>query len=126
MIWPDKLFLAAYLLVFIILQCWWQSVLFKRNMKISHFWHAVYYILLALPMIRFFEPWWAVLVIAGVERLALFDFTLNLARGKTLFYNAGKDAKSLQDRLENHLSIWVVKALKIFYVALFVTALILL
>lgn len=66
------------------------------------------------------------MVIAAVERLALFDFTLNLARGKSLFYNAGKDAKSLQDRLENHLSSWAVKALKIFYVVVFVTVMILL
>lgn len=124
MIWPDKAFLAAYFLVFIILQCWWQSVLFKRNMKISHFWHAVYYLLTALAMIRFFDPWWKVLVIAAVERLALFDFTLSLFRGKSLFYNAGKNAGSLIDRWENHLSETWVKVLKMVYVAIFISVLI--
>lgn len=124
MIWPDKAFLAAYFLVFIILQCWWQSVLFKRNMKISHFWHAVYYILLALPMIRFFEPWWKVLILAVAIRVALFDPILNLCRSKPLLYNGKGTTSSLQDKWENYFSVFWINVLKFFYLAVFIILLI--
>jgi hypothetical protein len=111
MIWQDKAFLAFYFLVIIIVQCFWQKALFKRNMPISHFWHGVYYCLTILPMMYFFLPvWWAVALIAVAERLALFDFLLNKIRGKPLWYN--------------ELSALWVKVLKVLYVLIFVTVLI--
>jgi hypothetical protein len=127
MIWQDKAFLAFYFLVIIIAQCFWQAALFKRNMPISHFWHGVYYCLTILPMMYFFMPvWWAVVLIGVTERLALFDFILNKIRSKPLWYNGRETTNSLQDQLENELSALWVKVLKVVYVLIFVTVLILL
>jgi hypothetical protein len=127
MIWQDKAFLAFYFLVIIIAQCFWQAALFKRNMPISHFWHGMYFALTVLPMMYFFMPvWWQVVVIAVVERLAFFDIVLSAVRNKPLLYNGKGTTGSLQDRLENHLSSWAIKALKVLYVALFIIVLILL
>lgn len=127
MTWPDKAFLAFYFLVIIVAQCYWQAALFKRNMKVNKRLHDVYYGLTALPMMYFFMPvWWQVIVLAVLERLALFDFILNTIRSKPLWYNGRGTTDSIQDKFENALSVTWVKILKIFYVAVFVTVLILL
>jgi hypothetical protein len=123
----DKLFLTGYFLVIIISQCFWQAALFKRNMPINHFWHGVYYALTALPIMYFFMPvWWQVAVIGVVARLAFFDIILSAVRNKPLLYNGKGTTGSLQDRIENHLSSWAIKVLKILYVIIFVIVLILL
>lgn len=70
--------------------------------------------------------WWKAVIIAVVERLAFFDIILSAVRGKPLLYNGKGTTGSLQDRLENNFSLWFIKLLKVLYVALFVTVLILL
>jgi hypothetical protein len=127
MIWQDKAFLSGYFLAIIIAQCYWQRALFRANKPISHFWHGVYYALTAAVMCYFFMPvWWKVAAIAVMTRLAFFDILLSAIRGTPLFYNGKGTTGSLQDRLENHLSSWAIKTLKVLYVALFVIVLILL
>jgi hypothetical protein len=127
MTWQDKAFLSLYFLIIITAQCFWQRALFKRNMPINHFWHGVYYALTALPIMYFFMPvWWQVAVIGVTERFALFDFMLNKIRGKSLWYNGEGTTNSLQDQLENELSALWVKVLKVLYVLIFITVLILL
>jgi hypothetical protein len=123
-IWQDKAFLSAYFLIIITAQCFWQRALFKRNMPISHFWHGVYYALTAAVMCYFFMPvWWQVAVIGVVERLAFFDIILSAVRNKPLLYNGKGTTGSLQDKIENHLSSWAIKVLKVLYVLIFITVL---
>lgn len=122
----DKLFLAGYFLAIIIIQCRWQSALFKANKPISHKMHAVIYLLTIGPAIWFFWPlWWQVIVMGLLERVALFDVVLNLCRSKPLFYNGKGTTGSGMDWLENHLSAWAVKVLKVLYAIIFIVALIL-
>jgi len=123
----DKLFLAAYFLALMISQAIWQHNLFKRNKPISHALHAVYYCIAVLPMIYFFNPWWKVIVIAVVERIALYDPVLNSVRNKRpiLTYNGAGSTGSLLDRLENKLSLFAVTALKMLYIVGFILTLIL-
>lgn len=126
MTWFDKGFLAVYFLAIIIIQCIWQSRLIKAHKPIKHGWHGVYYALAILPVLYFFVGFaWQVVVIAVLVRLAFFDPILNLCRGLPLFYNSGKKAGSIIDRIENHFSLWFVKVLKVLYVILFVVVLIL-
>jgi hypothetical protein len=123
----DKLFLTGYFLAIIFIQALWQAKLFKRNLPISHKWHAVYYCLTILPMLYFFVAWpWQVVVIALLCRLAFFDPVLNLMRGKPLFYNGAGTTGSWLDRWENSLSVTWVKVLKVFYILAFLTIVILL
>lgn len=122
----DKLFLAFYFLIIIIVQCYWQKALFKANKPISHTWHGIYYALTILPMLYFFMPFaWQVAVIGVTERLALFDPLLNLIRCKPLLYNGKGSTGSKLDQLENKFSTTWVKVLKVVYVLIFVTVLIL-
>jgi hypothetical protein len=122
----DKLFLAAYFLAIIIVQCVWQHRLIKAHKPINHLLHGAYYAFTILPMALLFAPfWWQVIVIAVVTRAAWFDFTLNKVRGKPLFYNGNGTTGSLQDRIENRLSLVWVKVLKVVYVIIFFVALIL-
>jgi hypothetical protein len=123
----EKLFLTGYFLAIIFVQAKWQAVLFKRNLPISHKWHALYYCLTILPMVYFFSAfWWQVVLIGILCRLAFFDGILNAIRGKPVFgYNGRGTTSSWLDRLENALSETWVKVLKVLYVAIFITVLIL-
>jgi hypothetical protein len=121
----DKLFLAAYFLTIIIVQCVWQARLFKRNKPISHAWHAVYYLLSIAPAVWMFWPsWWQVVVIGILTRLAFFDPLLNLIRGKPLLYNGAGTTGSKLDQFENKFSVTWIRFIKLGYVALFVIAII--
>lgn len=125
MTWQDKTFLAIYFFAIIIVQCVWQSRLIKAHKPINHVLHGAYYVFAILPMIFFFALfWWQVIVIAVVTRAAWFDFTLNKVRGKPLFYNGKGTTDSLQDKIENRLSLVWVKVLKVIYVIIFFVALI--
>jgi hypothetical protein len=122
----DKLYLTFYFLIITIVQCYWQKTLFKRNLPISHAWHAVYYCLTILPMMYFFRAWWWQVAVIGVlERLAVFDVCLNLIRGKPLFYNGAGTTGSWLDKLENSLSVTWMRVLKVGYVLVFIIVLIL-
>jgi hypothetical protein len=122
----EKLFLTGYFLAIIFVQAKWQAVLFKRNLPISHAKHAVYYCLTILPMLYFFREWWWQVVAIGILcRLAFFDPLLNLIRSKPLLYNGNGTTGSWLDRQENELSGWAIKVLKVLYVLIFITVLIL-
>lgn len=123
----DKLFLAFYFLVVIVFQGLAQAARFRSNKKVNKRLHEVHYLLTATPMIWMYWPmWWQVLLIALMERLAVFDFFLNWVRGKPAFYNGKGTTDSLQDKIENKLSAMWVKVLKVGYVIIFVTVIIIL
>lgn len=125
MTWFDKGFLACYFLLVIIVQSKWQAVRFGRNLPVNKRLHEVYYCLTILPVLYFFWPhWWQVITISVMERFAFFDFILNKLRRKPLFYNGKGSTDSIMDIIENHLSSWAVKVLKVVYVIVFVLTLI--
>lgn len=121
----DKLFLAGYFLVVILVQCYWQRALIKSNRHISHFWHGMVYVFAICPAIWLFWPiWWQVAVIGILARLAFFDFTLNIIRGKPLFYNGKGTTDSIIDKIENNFSVFWVNVLKLAMVAAFIMVII--
>lgn len=121
MIWQDKAFLAGYFMAVILVQCLWQAALFKRNIKISHFKHGIYYTLTVIPAVWMFWPmWWQVPLIAFFERLAFFDIVLNLIRRKHIFYNGGYNPESYIDQFENVFTKFWIDVFKVCYVVAFV------
>lgn len=129
MTWFDKGFLAVYFFAIILLQCIWQHRLFKANKPISHRWHTLYYVFTILPMLYFFQVFiWQVIVIAVLERLALFDVTLNAVRNKRplLTYNGKGTTGSKIDQWENRFSNTWLAVLKVTYIILFIVILLIL
>lgn len=123
----DKAFLVGYFFAIILVQCIWQARLFKANKPISHKWHALYYALTILPMLYFFQLLiWQVIVIAVLERLALFDVTLNAVRNKRplLTYNGRGTTGSAIDAWENKFSALWITVLKVAYILIFITVVI--
>jgi hypothetical protein len=119
--WYDKLFIVAFSVVIITIQVIWQRTLIKANRKIKHGLHAFYYLLADAALVWIFWPeWWQVILLSLITRLAFFDPALNIARGKPLAYNGA--GGSIQDRLENRLSVVWVRTLKIIYIVLFALA----
>jgi hypothetical protein len=123
----DKLLLVLYFLGIIFIQCKWQAAFFKANKPISHVKHAIYYLLTIGPAVWFFWPvWWQVIVIALLERLALFDGILNALRSKPLLYNGAGTTGSILDKWENSLALWALAGLKMTYVVIFIIVVIIL
>lgn len=121
--WFDKSFLVVYFLVIILVQCVWQYNLISNVKPINHLKHGFYYALTVLPMLYFFSPYyWQVIVIALLERAALFDIALNTLRGKPFYYNGA--GGSWIDTLENKLGTKWQVYLKLFYVIIFIAAII--
>lgn len=122
----DKILVCIFLLAIIIWQALHQAKIFKEKKTISHFWKSVWYAgavaLVTIPYIWLYDWWYLIKVpILGVlERMAFFDFILNLARSKSLFYNGDKSTGSLIDRLENKLSEDAIPAWKMSWVLYFV------
>ncbi|SRR6266496_3113819 len=126
----DKILICAFLFFIIVWQALHQAHLFKQNKTISHFWKGFWYALavgaVTIPFISLYD-WWYALKIPAVgllERLALFDFALSLARGKTLFYNGKDSTSSITDKVENKLSEEFLIALKGSYVVIFLLVII--
>jgi hypothetical protein len=126
MIFLDKILIITFLFAIIVWQALHQAHLFKQNKTISHFWKGVWYALAVglatIPYILLYDWWYALKVplIGILERLALFDFTLNIARKKQLFYNGEGSTNSDTDKVENKWPQWVVYSLKGAYVAAFI------
>lgn len=134
-IW-DKLFPVIGLLMFMTLQAAYQAARFDLHKTVDHRLHAVWY---ALITVFFCWPnwieyeWWGVLKTGSVGallRLAFYDFILNIARSKPLFYNDSKllgerTIQSWWDRIENKLPEKWQPVLKIVYVIGFIVAFIL-
>jgi hypothetical protein len=120
--------------MFIIWQSHYQAHLFKKNIAISHFWKAFGYgcfvAVLSIDMWIVIGFWAAIkTAILGISiRAALFDPILNLFRNEKWWYNGAPNMKngSLLDRIENKLSPFWIKFLKITYIAIFITLSILL
>lgn len=131
----DKIFICVFLLGILAWQAFHQAHMFKQQKTISHFWKGVWYslavVLLAVPYVCFYG-WWYILkipLIGGLERLAVFDLILNIARKYKWWYNGAIGASiengSLIDRIENHLSNGTIKVLKVVYLLLFISYIIL-
>jgi hypothetical protein len=126
----DKILIVTFLFAIIVWQALHQAHLFKQNKTISHFWKGVWYTLAVglatIPYILLYDWWYAlkVPIIGILERLALFDFTLNIARNKQLFYNGEGSTSSNIDKAENKWPKWVIYALKGAYVVGFILILI--
>lgn len=122
----DKILICTFLFAIIVWQSLHQSHLFKQNKTISHFWKGIWYALaiglFSIPYILLYDWWYALKIplIGVMERLALFDFTLNIARSKSLFYNGEGSTSSKIDQIENKLPNLVLFFLKGVYVAGFV------
>jgi hypothetical protein len=126
----DKILIVTFLFAIIVWQALHQANLFKQNKTISHFWKGVWYscavVTVTIPFISLYD-WWYALKIPAVgllERLALFDFALSLARGKPLFYNGKDSTSSIIDKVENELSEEFLIALKGSYVVIFLLVII--
>lgn len=130
----DKILICAFLLAILVWQALHQAHVFKQQKTISHFWKGVWYglatALITAPYAASYG-WWYLLkvpLIGGLERMALFDIVLNIARKYKWWYNGAigptSDTGSLIDRLENHLSNTWIKVIKICYILLFLTSLI--
>lgn len=122
----DKIIISVFLFAIIVWQALHQAHLFAQNKTISHFWKGVAYAcsvaLITILYISIYD-WWFLLkvpILGVIERMALFDFTLNIARSKHLFYNGKDSTGSKIDQQENKLSIFWLRILKIMYVVLFV------
>lgn len=130
----DKIIVCSFLLIILIWQAIHQAHLFKEQKTISHFWKGVWYglsVALVTSLYILLNGWWYALkvpIIGIVERMAIFDILLNMARKYKWWYNGAirptYDTGSLIDRLENHLSNSWIKVLKIVYILLFILALI--
>lgn len=129
----DKIMISAFLYAVIVWQALHQADLFSKDKTISHFWEGVWYslavLLVSAPYIALYDWWYALKVPAiGVSiRAALFDITLNRARGYAIFYNgapvtvanADKDVSKI-DEWENKLPFRWQRALKISYIIIFI------
>ncbi len=122
----DKILIVTFLFAVIVWQTLHQAHLFKQNKTISHFWKGIWYALavglVTIPYILLYDWWYALKVplIGILERLALFDFTLNIAHNKRLFYNGEGSTSSDIDNVENKLPQWVVYSLKGAYISAFI------
>lgn len=128
--YADKIFVCLFLLAIIVWQAIHQAKLFKQNKTISHFWKGVWYAgavaLVTIPYIWLYN-WWYLLkitILGVLERMALFDFALNAARSKPMFYNGDKTTGSWVDKLENGMSAEAIPAYKIGWVLSFIAYLI--
>lgn len=126
----DKILICIFLFAIIVWQALHQAHLFKQNKPISHFWKGVWYalavILVTIPYILLYDWWYALKIplIGILARMALFDFTLNLARSKPIFYNGEKSTGSYIDILENKISEDAIPAWKVSWVIIFILCLI--
>lgn len=127
----DKIIISVFFFAIIVWQALHQAHLFKQNKTISHFWKGMAYAgaigLVTLPYVMAYN--WLYLLkipVIGISiRLSFFDFTLNLARHKPLFYNGEQTTGSLIDKIENSISKEFRLILKIIYVGIFITLIIL-
>ena len=128
-------------LLFICIQARYQAKRFKQQKTIEHWGKAaIFGLFVALLTVccmfghwhewKTYTAWFDIPLLGTVTRIAFFDPILNPLRSppQSLFYNGPKnihqEGQSLQDWIENKLSTGWVKALKIFYIAAFVAALI--
>jgi hypothetical protein len=132
MTYHDKIFIVGGCLLFMILQAGYQDQRFRAGHTISHNNHGILYALIAAlfctPYLLHFGWWVAVKMggIAALQRLALYDFILNLMRGKRplLSYNGKGTTGSWVDKLENLLPEKFILPLKIGYIVVFIVAVI--
>lgn len=122
----DKIAICTFLLAILVWQALHQSHTFKQQKTISHFWKGIWYGLsiglITTPYV-FLYGWWYLLkipLLGILERMALFDFILNAARSKPLFYNGEESTGSLIDRLENQLSEEALPAYKTGWLVIFI------
>lgn len=128
--WHDKIFIVAWLLLFMIVQARFQDKHFDDNKpagKRWHFWQAVLYGVAMCMIIPYWVScgWWIALKLAAIgvaERFAFFDGILNIARHRSFFYNGKGTTDSVIDQLENELSTFWVIVLKITYIVIFILA----
>lgn len=132
MTYYDKIFPAAAMLFFLILQTMHHRDRFRHHEKVNHTVQGVIYaataVFVCLPLLIFYGFWVFIKLgfILFMERLAVYDPLLNTFRipRKPLFYNDDAEAESWQDRLENMLpKRWIIP-LKIGYIVVFVVCII--
>lgn len=136
-----KIGITLACLLFIYIQTRYQAKRFKQQKTIEHWGKATLYglfvaLLTAVMMWghwhewRTYDVWKDIPIIGLVTRLAWFDLILSILRHKPLFYNgdihAALKGESLQDWIENNFSPDIVRMLKIIYIILFITLLIVL
>lgn len=139
MTWGLKIGVALACLLFIYIQARYQARTFAKQGHISHLGKGLIYflfvvLLTTIVMIGRWDEWrtysaWKGIPILGVlTRMAFFDALLNYQRipRKSFFYNGAGTTGSVLDFLENQLSSTWIKGLKILYLLLFITVLIVL
>lgn len=123
----DKILICTFLFAIIVWQSLHQAHLFRLNKPISHFWKGMAYAagvaIITTPYVMVYDWWYLIKIpVIGISiRLAFFDFTLNMARHKPLFYNGAQTTGSLIDKIENSISKEFRLILKIIYVVIFIT-----
>lgn len=112
MIWADITLVTIGYTSACALQAAWQAMRFKKQLAISHFWHALYYgvfcsIISGLYALQLDVVLGLIFLVYGVAvRYAFFDVILNLIRGNELWYNGDEDyvrKDSIQDWWENKI-----------------------
>lgn len=141
MTWGLKIGVVCACLLFIYIQARYQSKMFKEQKHISHFSKALFYSLIValLTVVMMWGKWhdwkdenrmWEIPLLGSLCRLAWFDPVMSFFRRVPFFYNGATNVSALYnkgswvDRLENKLSTDTVVALKIFYIAGWLAALI--
>lgn len=119
--------------VIVLLQADYQAARFKANKPISHIGKATIYCLLcaAIGLCFIWGRWneyywyWELPLLAGFQRLAIFDLILNATRKDKWYYVGRGTTGSLQSKIEGQLSDTWVKVLKVVFVVMWGTVIVL-